>query len=77
MMIKYLLCSGYIQSVNDGQIHFISARSLQVLYQVSMNECIIRSTPAGNFRNHELIELWPCWNGDYTLPFHQLKAELI
>ncbi len=70
--VKYALYPGYIVSKTDGDRHFIGAARLADLYGVPMQECFVvrygdvdptrRRAPPG------LIDLFPRYSGDYTLP---------
>ncbi len=67
--VKYLLCPGYVTSRTDGQIHFVTARQLAMLYGVSLDECVIAESGAGWVTEPEaLLRLCPRYDGDYTLP---------
>jgi len=73
MKKKYLVIGGLIHSMNDEDIHFISARKLVDLYNVWLEECIlvdnVKSPDFFMFRNcRELIWLMPRSSGNYILP---------
>ena len=73
MIVKYLLCPGFVTSKTDGQAHYIGARTLADLYGVQMHECKVRPDRHQFGRHawgppHDLIELHPRNDGDYTLP---------
>lgn len=77
MIIKYVLCPGYITSKTDGQRHYITAPQLMKLYGVRPKECVVhipqdwweRSDYERAAKSHEgLIWLAPRYDGDYTLP---------
>jgi hypothetical protein len=65
---KYLVCPGEVHSVNDGQVHFVGARTLMLLYQVRPEECVIHH-PDTPMRSHpaHLIRLTPREDGQYPL----------
>ncbi len=67
-VVRYVLHPMCIPSEHDGEIHFIGASKLAMLYGVRMAECIVagddyleRIIPAG------LIHLYPSRRGDYNL----------
>ena len=71
---KYLVKPGYVQSVTDGQWHYITAGQLMRLYKVSPADCfILRSdlSDLGRLRQLEgieqLIALRPDKYGRYNL----------
>lgn len=64
MKKKYILRPGYVTSINDGQLHWITAEKLMALYGVSKDECYtidsirgvdvtglinLRADPLGNY----------------------------
>ena len=67
-MKKYLLLSGQLSSYNGEDFHYISAKKLQELYNLPINECILANNESDlngiNFDN--LIILRPRYNGDYN-----------
>lgn len=70
---KYVLCPDFVISKTDGDRHFISARQLAELYRVPMSECVIMPDMSDPRNRHwhkpqGAIELYPQYNGDYTLP---------
>jgi len=64
---KYLLLSGQLPSYNDKAGHYISAKRLQELYNLPINECILANDEQDlngiDFNN--LIILRPRYSGDY------------
>ena len=73
MKKKYLVIGGLIHSMNDENIHFISARRLVDLYNVWHEECIliddVKSPDFFHYRNQkELIWLMPRSSGNYIVP---------
>ena len=40
-MIKYIVVPGYIKSINDNDMHWISAKELLRLHNVKKEECIV------------------------------------
>lgn len=66
-MKKYLLLGGYIFSKNDIDSHFISAKKLQELYNLSLNECILanKESDLDGIDYTNLIILQPRFLGDY------------
>ena len=66
---KYILCPGNILSVNDKDQHYISAIQLRKLYNVPMDECIIKNPRMSHTAEYSnLIKLTPKYDGDYTIP---------
>ena len=66
--IKYLVIPGYVSSINDRDIHRISARELMNLYGVKLEECIILYDERNklSFRGqHNLFILGPLRSGRY------------
>jgi hypothetical protein len=69
---KYVLCPGDVESKRDGQVHHINARQLASLYQVPMEQCVVRRS---GLSEHEarmfdkayghLPELHPRYDGAY------------
>jgi hypothetical protein len=71
--MMYLLHPGLIRSKNDGQLHYVSARRLADLYGVPLRQCEVcpdpRSSAAHGWKRPEcVIDLYPNYHGDYTLP---------
>lgn len=67
--IKWILRPGFVASLCDGDIHYISARQLANLYQVSMAECAI--VPGDQLLPEhlkDLPQLDPRYRGDYLFP---------
>lgn len=66
-MNKYLLLGGFVYSYNDSDEHYISAKRLQELYNLPINECILANNEQDlngvDFNN--LIILQPRYYGDY------------
>jgi hypothetical protein len=75
MKRKYMLHSGYVLSVNDGEAHFIPATRLIELYHLSANECVIepRNPQMKEMLKNlkEYIHLYPHSYGNYDLPKEQ------
>ena len=66
-MKSYLVCPGWVQSANDGNMHYITAAQLMELYRVKPSECVVAGSPAA--RDTEgLVHLTVQYNGDYELP---------
>lgn len=74
---RYVLMPGYVTSRTDGQRHFINAQRLCNLYGVRMAECVVY--PIGYTSEDDIrrrnwrhppgaIELYPRFDGRYTLP---------
>jgi len=38
---QFVLVPGYVRSINDGDIHYITAQKLAGLYHVQMHECYV------------------------------------
>ena len=69
---KYILHPGVVRSKNDGDLHYISAKQLIVLYRVKECECVVQP----NIRTKEYrswvapegaIHLYPRYDGNYSL----------
>ncbi len=70
---KYLVIGGLIHSMNDEDIHFISARRLVDLYRVRIEDCVlindVKCPDFFQYRNQkELTWLMPQSSGDYIVP---------
>jgi hypothetical protein len=73
---KYAVYPGEVESKSDGQLHYITAGELCMLYGVRRDECVIvmpryYSHPyykAFLERASKLIALRPRYDGNYTLP---------
>ncbi len=75
---KYLVIGGLIHSMNDRDIHFISARRLVDLYNVRIEDCIliddVKCPDFFQYRNQkELTWLMPQSSGDYIVPKKEKK----
>jgi hypothetical protein len=62
-MKKYLICPGWITSINDGDRHFITADELIRLYGVDRAQCQIAKD--GVKYPKEMIRLAPNMDGKY------------
>jgi hypothetical protein len=76
LRFKYVICPGYVRSMNDLDHHFIGAGRLMRLYGVAPSECIVLyqdrasdvTTAHWIEREHpEIIFLHPNTYGDYTV----------
>ncbi len=66
---KFAIHPGYVVSKNDGDIHYINAWELARLYRLKNDEYIIWDARAEKvFDRHELIHLYPNYNGRYGRP---------
>lgn len=76
---KYAVWPGLVTSKTDGQVHFISAAQLVMLYGVKWDECIVYDAARlyelpDSVREsrmavaESLIPLRPRYDGNYTLP---------
>lgn len=91
-MKKYLLLGGIIDSKNDYFIenyycnkfpkycsdeHYISAKKLQELYNLPLNECILanKEEDLNGIDFDNLIILQPRYEGDYKEYLEKLKNE--
>lgn len=71
---KYLVCPGYVKSINDGELHYISAYKLMRLYNVHPRECIINNynkfwsklDSMSDLDKGHLIKLAPRRDGNYN-----------
>lgn len=66
MSVKYLVVPGYVSSINDGDLHYISAARLAQLYGLKPGEWA-RYNPLQD-KHSELLRLRPRRNGNYELP---------
>jgi len=70
-MKKYAVYPGYIISMNDKQLHYITAYELMQLYKVSPDECVIvdRNDPKKylGVDLSKLQKLEPSYSGNYNL----------
>lgn len=65
---KYLICPGNVRSINDNQVHYITAGQLMNLYKVKPEECVIYNEKTGyGLQFKGLRSLGPKYNGDYSL----------
>jgi hypothetical protein len=71
--IYFILHPDNVRSVNDDQIHFISAAQLANLYGLKFNECAVfdPSLEYADTDVYKFIHLYPKYNGDYALPKNQ------
>lgn len=74
-MIKYAICTGYIISKSDGDMHWLDASQLIKLYGIRREECIIIEEGDKNSERgytseflDSLTYLRPRYNGDYLIP---------
>ena len=74
-MKKYAVFPGFIESKNDGDLHWISAHQLMKLYKVPPHKCVIVDYyhhPEDLHKNIKgLIRLSPRFHGNYDLPKSQ------
>jgi len=61
-MKKYILYPGWVQSINDGEWHYIDGPTLAQLYKVDMKDCVLSDQL---FR--EMTPLFPRRDGNYSL----------
>jgi len=75
-MIVYALHPGFIRSVNDGDLHFISAGRLAYLYELQPREWIdwsARSIPRTDWQHYK--HLGPCVHyEDYKVQARKIAA---
>lgn len=66
---KYLVCPGKVESVRDGDWHYISAGQLISLYKVDSRDCKIVNSPesAAGIKWEDYIVLRPRTDGNYSL----------
>lgn len=65
-MTKYLLMSGTVKSVNDGDHHFISPSMLVQLYRVGAMYCAAYHPGRTRAKDYaKLIKLYPREDGKY------------
>ena len=67
--MKYVLYSGYVISVNDGEKHFVPAHKLIKLYGLNEKDCILDKNPnylsGPMLQGIDYIVLGPRVRGDY------------
>lgn len=71
LKVKYLVCPGYVSSVNDKDEHYISAMRLIKLYGVHPRECVVLTDNMRGYSQeflNSLYALYPRRNGNYTIP---------
>lgn len=79
MSVKYLVWPGRVRSKVDGDGHYLTAMQLISLYRVRPRDCIIAETltqknlSAIRARNPGIIDLYPRYNGNYTLPENTME----
>lgn len=72
-MTRYILHPGKVRSSTDGQTHYLSAISLQLLYGIDLSTPVTFFTPtgeapAGFVSEPGDVHLYPRSDGDYRLP---------
>lgn len=69
MKKKYIVCPGNVRSKSDGDLHYISASKLMMLYRVNPAECIIVEDEmvAGSLNWEDYIILKPSTDGNYSM----------
>lgn len=76
-MIKYVVYDGYVNSIYDGQRHYIHPVEVAKLYKVNIGECILISGDRDSLVNRwllsdidftKVIKLYPDITGKYELP---------
>lgn len=74
---KYVVIGGRVQSVNDGDIHYIDALQLCHLYNINPQEAhlVENSTPRPLALSRDLIWLYPRRDGNYCLPDGEREGE--
>lgn len=65
--MKYVLHPGYVKSISDGDVHYISAQKLAALYGVDFKKCIIYIDSLANkaYPEGDYMHLFPNYNGKY------------
>lgn len=79
--IEIVLCPGNVISKNDGQVHYINARKLAMLYGVDYSACVIYDTnkpESLSFRKKEnQVFLHPREDGNYKRFEHLLRENYV
>lgn len=67
---KYALVSGYVQSNNDGELHWINCKQLAGLYKVDPKDCYFVNSRQSlkQVQGKKVIYLQPKEDGNYNLP---------
>lgn len=73
---KYIVHGGFVTSVNDGQTHYVEARSVMLLYGLAPYQCVlvngkdekIERMMRYDTRFNDYIHLYPDPRGHYYLP---------
>lgn len=71
---RYIIHPGWVRSENDGDLHYISARTLMSLYQLNLHDPSIHYVVDQDGRGFGICEtpgdihLYPRADGDYSLP---------
>lgn len=68
-MKKYICYGLHMISKNDGSVFYVSANQVRRLYKVPLHECIMvnREEDRMGLNTEGLIELFPRYDGNYTL----------
>lgn len=65
---KYVLTGGYVRSLNDNQLHYVTTEELITLYGVSREQCITFYTEEDlRGLGAELHFLYPDSTGEYKI----------
>ncbi len=66
---KYLIIPGFVRSVNDGEMHFISGAKLITLYNLNPQDCQIADVSRPHWQAGYILKDWICLEprtyGDY------------
>lgn len=74
--MKYVLYSGYVTSINDGQEHFVPAHKLVELYGLNRKDCILDTKP-DKLYGLDYITLGPRENGDYKEHLEEMMKRYV
>lgn len=64
--VRYLIYPGYVQSRNDGDVHYVGVYALARLYGLAPSQW--RTYNPDTDRRSTLPVLGPRFDGNYTLP---------
>lgn len=65
MIPKYMVHLGWVKSISDGDLHYISAVQLVRLYNLRPEEYVL---PGVGRSEGDYINLYPRFDGNYTKP---------
>lgn len=69
-MKRFVLCPGYVRSITDGDLHYISSGQLARLYGVNLRDCFVDDGKRPGYNGREFVHLFPRTGGKYE-KYHQ------